>query len=175
MEISLIRHTSVDVPAGVCYGQTDVPLRATFEEEAALVKANIEGEFFDKIYTSPLTRCVRLASFCDYEHAIHEKRIMELNFGIWEMTPFSSLTDTQAHTWFNNWIDTPTPNGESFMNQYQRVSSFLDELKQLPLHKVCIFTHGGVITCARVYNQQYGIQDAFKHIPSYGEIVKIII
>ena len=26
MEVILIRHTSVDVPPGVCYGQTDVPL-----------------------------------------------------------------------------------------------------------------------------------------------------
>ena len=27
MEIYLIRHTSVDVPAGYAYGQTDVPLK----------------------------------------------------------------------------------------------------------------------------------------------------
>ena len=33
MEIYLIRHTSVDVPAGYAYGQTDVPLKPTFEEE----------------------------------------------------------------------------------------------------------------------------------------------
>ena len=26
MVVYLIRHTSVDVPQGVCYGQTDVPL-----------------------------------------------------------------------------------------------------------------------------------------------------
>ena len=35
MVVYLIRHTSVDVPQGVCYGQTDVPLNPTFEEEAA--------------------------------------------------------------------------------------------------------------------------------------------
>ena len=32
MVVYLIRHTSVDVPQGVCYGQTDVPLNPTFEE-----------------------------------------------------------------------------------------------------------------------------------------------
>ena len=36
MEIILIRHTSVDVPKGTCYGQTDVPLKPTFEQEAAI-------------------------------------------------------------------------------------------------------------------------------------------
>ena len=32
MEVIFIRHTSVDVPPGVCYGQTDVPLRNSFEQ-----------------------------------------------------------------------------------------------------------------------------------------------
>ena len=32
MEIYLVRHTSVNVPAGYAYGQTDVPLRPTFEQ-----------------------------------------------------------------------------------------------------------------------------------------------
>ena len=38
MIITLIRHTSVDVPPGVCYGQTDVPLKDTFVQEAAVTK-----------------------------------------------------------------------------------------------------------------------------------------
>ena len=41
MNIYLIRHTSVDVPKGLCYGQSDVPLRPTFEAEAAVTKAKI--------------------------------------------------------------------------------------------------------------------------------------
>ena len=41
MEIYLIRHTSVDVPAGYAYGQTDVPLKPTFEEEAEEVKKGL--------------------------------------------------------------------------------------------------------------------------------------
>ena len=38
MEIYLVRHTSVNVPAGYAYGQTDVPLHPTFEKEAEAVK-----------------------------------------------------------------------------------------------------------------------------------------
>ena len=41
MVVYLIRHTSVDVPQGVCYGQTDVPLKPTFEEEAAQTSAQL--------------------------------------------------------------------------------------------------------------------------------------
>ena len=66
MVVYLIRHTSVDVPQGVCYGQTDVPLKPTFEEEAAQTSAQLKGLQFDKVYMSPLTRCVRLATFSGY-------------------------------------------------------------------------------------------------------------
>ena len=69
MNIYLIRHTSVDVPAGYAYGQTDVTLRPSFEEEAEKVKESLSGLNFDKVWCSPLTRCVRLASYCGYPEA----------------------------------------------------------------------------------------------------------
>ena len=69
MEIYLIRHTSVDVPAGYAYGQTDVPLKPTFEEEAEEVKKGLSDHTFDKVWTSPLTRCVRLANYCGFPEA----------------------------------------------------------------------------------------------------------
>ena len=62
MEIYLVRHTSVDVPAGYAYGQTDVPLRHSFEDEAEVVKETLSAHTFDKVWSSPLTRCVRLAT-----------------------------------------------------------------------------------------------------------------
>ena len=43
MEIYLVRHTSVDIPAGYAYGQTDVPLRPSFEDEAEAVKKNLSA------------------------------------------------------------------------------------------------------------------------------------
>ena len=81
MNIYLIRHTSVDVPKGLCYGQSDVPLRPTFEIEAAVTKAKIESIHFDMAYTSPLSRCTRLAQYCGFGDTIRDPRILELNFG----------------------------------------------------------------------------------------------
>ena len=43
MKLYLIRHTSVDVPQGTCYGQSNVPLKSSFEEEAEIVKQNLNG------------------------------------------------------------------------------------------------------------------------------------
>ena len=90
MVIYLMRHTAVDVPQGVCYGQTDVPLKPTFETEATQTAANLQGLSFDKVYTSPLTRCVRLATFCGYPDAERDDRLKELNFGDWEMQYFNN-------------------------------------------------------------------------------------
>ena len=87
MEVIFIRHTSVDVPPGVCYGQTDVPLRNSFEQEAAVTSGNLKsyrpkGRDFDYVYTSPLSRCVRLATYCGYPDAERDNRIVEMNLGL---------------------------------------------------------------------------------------------
>ena len=174
MEIYLIRHTSVDVPAGYAYGQTDVPLRSSFEEEAEVVKQNLNGLEFEKVWTSPLTRCVRLADYCGYPHAEKEDRIKELNFGDWEMKSWEELSsDPRSEAWFADWINVRTPNGESLADQYERVSSFLDELRKMDYQKVCIFAHGGVLTCTRVYMGEYTLKDAFRNVPSYGSIITL--
>lgn len=174
MEIYLVRHTSVDVPQGCTYGQTDVPLRSTFEEEATLVKKNLEGITFDKVWTSPLTRCVRLATFCGYADAEREDRIMEVNFGDWEMKSWDELNaDPRAKEWFEDWINICSPNGESFTDQFNRVSEFLEEVRSSNLERVCLFAHGGVLTCARVYAGHYEMEDAFTNMPGYGEIIKL--
>ena len=62
----MIRHTSVGVPKGICYGWTDVPTAATFEQEAAVTTKNLEemlhGKTFDMVYSSTLSRASKLAA-----------------------------------------------------------------------------------------------------------------
>jgi len=174
MEIYLIRHTSIDVPAGYAYGFTDVPLKPTFEQEAEVVKSKLKGIEFDKVYTSPLSRAHKLATYCGFPEAIKEDRVKELNFGEWEMKPWQELTeDTRSTEWFADWVNYPAPGGESFVQQYERVAAFLDEIRNSGCKRVAIFAHGGVVTCARVYAKQYEFKEAFNNIPSYGEVVKL--
>lgn len=110
MDLYLIRHTSVDVPAGYSYGQTDVPLRETFEAEAATVKEELNKIAADKVYTSPLSRCVRLATYCGFEDAWKDDRIKELNFGSWEMKSWDEVSNhPHSEAWFKDWIHVPTP------------------------------------------------------------------
>ena len=152
MEVYLIRHTAVDVPAGYAYGQTDVPLKATFPEEAACVKQSLEGHTFDQVWSSPLSRCRRLAAYCGYPEPMTDPRLMEVSFGEWEMKSWDEVSsDPRSEPWFADWLNVPTPGGESFSDQYRRVSAFLEELRQTSCRKVLLFAHGGVLTGARVY------------------------
>ena len=174
MELILIRHTSVDVPPGICYGQTDVPLKGTFEQEAAATAASLKQyQPFDHVYTSPLSRCTRLSAYCGYPDAERDNRIMEINFGQWEMQDFERNTDPRLQEWYADYLHVPATGGESFMEQLHRVSLFMKDLCGKPFQKAGIFTHGGVIACAQIYAGITTPEEAFRHIPAYGGIVRL--
>ncbi|MDR1259282.1 MAG: alpha-ribazole phosphatase [Tannerellaceae bacterium] len=175
MKITLIRHTSVDVRQGICYGQTDVPLRDTFETEAAEVADRLKGERFDKVFTSPLTRCVRLADYCGYSGAVRDDRLKELNFGRWEMQPFDEIKDPVMQQWLDDYFNVAAPGGESFRMQLERLSAFFDELKPDAPGHVGVFAHGGILTCAQLYSGDIGLEEAFSVLPPYGGIVTIYL
>lgn len=196
MEVYLVRHTSVDVPRGICYGQSDVPVRDTFPQEAAAVKAKlqylVEKGFlpdsalvehtsavaplhFDAVYTSPLGRCTKLAQFCGYGDAPREQRIKEMNFGDWEMQDYSAIKDPHLQVWFNDWVNVCTSGGESFADQLHRVGEFLQELKDSGKETVLLFCHGGVLACAKVLGGKIGVREAFSTLDDYGSIIKVSI
>ena len=176
MEVILVRHTSVDVPTGTCYGQTNVPLRSTFEEEAMIVASALQGYApVDRIYTSPLSRCTRLATFCGYADAQRDKRLLEMNFGEWEMQRYEEIEDPQLQAWYADWKQVSATGGESFVQQYERVAQFLSELKEKPYSKVAIFSHGGVLTCAKMYAEELSAEEAFASPTPYGGIINLTI
>lgn len=176
MVVYLVRHTSVDVPGGFSYGQTDVPLKESFPAEAEAVSRQLDGVAFDAVYASPLIRCVRLAEACGFPDAQKDERLMELDFGEWEMKSWDEVAaDPYSRLWFDDWVNVPTKNGESFRAQYDRVASFLDDLKLSGHECACLFTHGGVLACAKVYSGLYGLHEALKHVPPYGAVVRMEI
>ncbi len=172
MKLILVRHTSVDIPKGICYGQTDVPLKETFAEEAKHVKAQLEKECPKPVavYTSPLSRCTKLAAFCGYPDAIKDARLLEMNFGEWEMQSYDSISDPNLELWYDDWFNVPATKGESLRNQFDRVFDFLNEIKNNEVGEALIFTHGGVITLAKHICKVVDFENMFSFQPHYGEI-----
>ena len=174
MKVYLVRHTSVDVPSGTCYGQTDVPLRASFEEEAAVCREAIRriGIDFTRVYASPLSRCMRLAAYCGFPDAERDDRLKEMHMGEWEMQRFDEITDPRIQEWYQDYLRVRTTGGESFMDVLARVSDFLDHLERTS-GPVLIFAHGGVLVAAQVYAGKVRLEDAMQALPPYGGMVEI--
>jgi alpha-ribazole phosphatase len=167
MKIYIVRHTAVGV-SDVCYGQTDVPLKDTFESEAGIVKEKLKDIRFDAVFSSPLSRAKRLAEYCGFADIQLYDRLKELHFGDWEMKEWDKIDMSE---WEKDWINTPAPNGESFKQMYSRVASFIDELKKNDYSAVAVFAHGGVISCFKVYFGETNLTGAFDNIAEYGEVL----
>ena len=175
MDVFLIRHTSVDVPPGTCYGHTDVPLRSTFPEEAARVKQQLDAHTFDAVYTSPLSRCTRLATYCGYPDALRDDRLKEMNMGAWEMHLFDAINDPRIREWYDDYLHVAPTGGESYPKMQRRISAFLDELKGTSHQKVALFAHGGVLMCAQVHTGKMLPADALRQLTPYGGIIQITL
>ena len=175
MELYLIRHTSVAVPRGTCYGWTDVDVSENFETEAAACKQQLADIHFDRVYTSPLTRARKLATYCGYPDAIWETRMKEMHMGDWEMQRFDEIKDPQLQEYYENYLDSPTRNGESFKDLYQRVVSFLEELRGTAAanERIAVFCHGGPIICAMVYAGLVPLEQGYANIPDYASVTRL--
>lgn len=179
MKIYMIRHTSVGVPKGTCYGWTDVPVADTFEQEATETKRNLESmlgnDKLDIVYSSPLTRARKLASFCGYDNHVTDDRLKEMNMGDWEMMRYDDIEskDPAILKWYNDYMNLAATNGESYRILYRRVTDFLDELRKKDFENVAIFAHGGVLICAGVYAHLFPEEDCFRHLTPYGGIQEI--
>lgn len=75
-----------------------------------------------------------------------DKRIMELNFGDWELKYWEQIPSPEIQPWYDNYIHVAPPNGESMVEMQHRVYDFFDHLKKkYSDNKILIITHAGVI------------------------------
>ena len=176
MNLYLLRHTKVHVPAGTCYGHSDVALASSFSEEREHILKKLEGIVFDKVFSSPLIRCKLLAEAIAANYLLDE-RLKELNFGDWEGMEWEVISKTpQAQSWFGNFIEEACPAGESYTQLLSRVSSFLGDLKKLQdCENILIVTHGGVIRSFHAIINGMPPERAFDLKIDHGDILVLSV
>ena len=173
MEIYLIRHTTPKIEKGICYGQTDLPLENSFQEEAERVIQNLP-DAFDRIYSSPLIRCFKLAQLINPSQSIvADSRLIEMNFGDWEMKKWDDINRDELHQWAQDFVNLPVPEGESFIQLNNRINHFMRELAKQDIKKVAIVTHAGVIRSFVISVLGMPMENAFRISIDYGSITKI--
>jgi len=179
MQLYIIRHTKVNVPKGLCYGQTDVALADTSVTEIAKVVAQIDDVIFDKIFSSPLTRCKALAkSVAKNKYGItFDAGLKELNFGDWENRYWHEIEKTEeAKAWFKDFTRVSCPNGESYLQLIDRVTRFLQKLKSTKQNaNVAIICHAGVIRAFHSIINKVSPEDSFNLKVGYGELINFKI
>jgi len=150
MEIYLIRHTRPDVPEGLCYGRNDVPLdEADFVSRLPQIVAQLPRGM--PFYSSPATRCVRLAErlVADTGGALAgvDERLHELHFGDWEGRLWRDLPREETTRWTGDIVQHTPTNGENFMVMWDRVAqvyqSILEAAWNGSLQQVGIVAHAG--------------------------------
>lgn len=174
MEIYLIRHTTPQIKKGICYGQSDVPLASTFADEAKLL-LKILPEKIAIVYSSPSTRCYQLAKLIPADQVIIDNRLLEFNFGAWEMKRWDTIDPVLLDTWMKDFVATRVPEGENFIDLNKRVKDFITELVEQKYKKIAIVTHGGVIRCFIAYILKTPLKDAFSVSVNYASVTKIVL
>lgn len=143
MIIHLIRHTTPDIDLGLCYGQTDLDLAETFEQESTAVLNKLRPNY-DAVITSPLQRCSKLADKIAAKQRMVDNRLMEYNFGDWELKPWSEFKTADTQAWMDNFVDQPAPNGDSMISMKSRVDDFFTDLLSKDYQHVAVVSHSGV-------------------------------
>ncbi|MFA6924545.1 MAG: alpha-ribazole phosphatase [Bacteroidales bacterium] len=172
MQIYLIRHTKVDVPKDIFYGQTDVPLFETFDDEVKEISIKLKGIIPDAVYSSPLSRCRLLAEKITDENIIkYDNRLMELNFGDWEMKSWNQINKIDSKNWYDDFINTSCPNGESYCDLYNRIHLFYNEISKIDCKNIFVFTHSGVIRAFMAIVNEIDLKESFREEIPYGCVI----
>jgi len=172
MEIYLVRHTAPDIAPGICYGQADVPLTGSFQADAANVLAQLPRDI-DVIFTSPLSRCTSLATQMRSHSNIPivvDKRLIEINFGEWELMPWNSIDRPSLKRWMDDYVNNAAPEGESYRALFERCVSFMDDLKKSAYRSVVITTHHGVLKSIHAHLHDMSLYEAMELQFPYGSV-----
>jgi len=185
VDIYLIRHTKVKIKSGICYGQTDVALTENFNFTTELKNVQARIAALPKntvIISSPLQRCLQLAeklNFGNSNPVIIDKRIMELNFGDWEMQKWDDINQKLLQEWMNDYVNIAPPRGESFQALFERSQDFwIDNITNLNLlQKTCqavvVVTHLGVIRALLAQVLEMPLKKSLCIQVDYGAVNKL--
>ena len=170
MSVILVRHTRPAVPAGVCYGMTDLDLAPSFDDEAAAVVATLPRT--DRLVSSPLKRCRRLAERIGAARGlvpVFDERLRELDFGTWEGVPWDSIPRTELDAWAADFFHARPHGGESVQMLRERVGAAIADYRRSGASHVVI-THAGVIKAALA---RTGHPDGWQAIVEFGASVRL--
>jgi alpha-ribazole phosphatase len=171
MRLWLVRHPRPDVPTGLCYGATDVPIvDAHLDELLAVLPARLPRGA--DLYSSPLGRCLRLAQGLErqgFAAVRTDPRLREMDFGHWEGRTWSEVPRDQIDAWRDDIVRYVPPGGESVAALAQRGRAFVEALP--PGREAILVTHAGVMQTLLRTLRDLPLAQLAGHRIEYGEVI----
>lgn len=138
--VFLLRHPAVALPAGICYGRSDVAPAAPVGALAARVRAGLPHGC--RILSSPLQRCRRVAAALGGAFEC-DPRLREMDFGAWELRAWSAIERGAIDAWAADPLGFRPPAGESVLEMAERAWQALDDALASTPGPLLIVAHGG--------------------------------
>ena len=180
MRLYLVRHPKPDVPAGHCYGSTDLPAMDDDTERVltALQAQGLPGAM--PVHASPLKRSAVLARQLSPAPTF-DARLAEMDFGSWEMRSWDAIDRGEIDAWSADLLDYRPGGGESVMLVATRVAAFLAETGRAGHAEALIICHAGTMRLLHALCEGGALRDcalraaSTPHRIGYGEVMVLEI
>lgn len=144
MRLYLVRHPRPEVPAGHCYGRSDLAADQADVERvlATLASRLLPGAM--PVYASPLARSAVLAQQLS-PTPLFDARLAEMDFGAWEMRSWDDIPRGEIDAWSADLLHYRPGGGESVMDVAARVAGFDADLRRAGHAQALVICHAGTM------------------------------
>lgn len=145
----MIRHGETEENVRKTFSRKDTHLTDKGKKQIEKIKPFVETLSFHKVYVSPLNRTIETMEILGL-NGQKEKRIQEIDFGLFEGKTYEGIKKEfpeETKMWDKDYINYPTPKGESIKLAYKRITSFLEEIAEKG-EDTFLVCHDGVIRIA---------------------------
>lgn len=173
--IFLIRHGQIDYGNESRYiGITDLPLSTAGIGQAARLKEYFAGIAIEKVFTSPLQRCLRTAGIIlegSDKRATVIEDLREINMGEWENRTIDYIRSDFKEMFEKRGANIDSfipPGGESFEQLQKRVIPAFEYIAAHTAGNALVIGHAGVNRVILSKLLDFPLRDIFKIEQPYG-------
>jgi len=174
-KIFLVRHGQIDYGNEKRYiGITDLPLSNAGIGQATRLKEYFSDIDIEKVFTSPLKRCMQTAEILLEGSRISREvidELQEINMGEWENRTIDYIKDHFREMYEKRGANIDTfipPGGESFKQLQKRVMPAFESIVENNAGNILIISHAGVNRVILSQLLDFPLQDIFKISQPYG-------
>lgn len=173
----LVRHGKPEFPGGkkCCIGWTDLPLSDEGRGQIRTLAERFEDEPIERIYTSPLARCVESAQILSGGRIPVEivEDMKEIGMGEWEAMPFSDIKEKYPAEYAERGRDLAyfcPQGGESFVMCQKRAVKVFERISRETRGNVILMAHAGFNRALISYLENRKLKDLLEIPQEYAGV-----